>query len=283
MKDYFCGWYFKSQSDEKTLAVIAAYHRSKKSASSSVQLITDNGAWNVDFPYESFRKERRGFEMTVGKNSFGASGMTLDISEPGLTTSGRLGFGGFTPIKYDIMGPFALVPFMECRHSVVSMYHTVNGVITLNGEEFVFDNAHGYIEGDRGRSFPKVYSWTQCVFDGGSLMLSVADIPFGLVRFTGIIGVVYLNGKEYRIATYKGAKAVKIKDGCVTVKQGKMLFTARLVEKHAMDLNAPVNGEMTRTIRESASCRAAYTLEVGGEKLLDLQTDKASFEYEYPE
>lgn len=47
----------------------------------------------------------------------------------------------------------------------------------VNGREYSFRSAWGYWEGDRGRSFPREYVWTQCCFRGGSLMLSVADIP----------------------------------------------------------------------------------------------------------
>ena len=283
MRDYFCGWYFKAQSKEKTLALIAAYHRSKNGASSSVQIITDDGAWNAVYPFEAFRKDKRGFRVSVGGNSFSREGLSLDIDRDGLRASGRLEFGEWTPLKYDVMGPFAFVPFMECRHSVLSMYHTVNGSITLNGEEYVFTDGKGYIEGDRGSSFPSVYSWTQALFDNGSLMLSVAEIPFGPFRFTGVIGAVLIGGREHRVATYLGARAKRIAGGELVIKQGSTLLTAKLIEKRAMDLAAPVKGEMTRTIRESASCRAAYRFEKKGAVLLDEETPRASFEYEYPD
>lgn len=44
------------------------------------------------------------------------------------------------------MGPFALIPFMECRHSVWSMRHFVRGTVIINGEDYVFQNAWGYWE-----------------------------------------------------------------------------------------------------------------------------------------
>ena len=107
------------------------------------------------------------------------------------------------------MGPFHYIPFMQYKHSVISMKHIVNGTLTINNENYVFKNDLGYIEGDRGFSFPKQYAWTHCFFNDGSLMLSVADIPFGLFHFTGSISVILLNDKEYRFATYLGAKAIK--------------------------------------------------------------------------
>ena len=283
MKDEFGGYYFKAQGREKTLAVIAAYHRSGGAETCSVQIISDDGVWSAGYPAGAYRKSKKGFRIRLGENKFTEKGMELNISRPGLEARGRLSFGSFTPIRYDIMGPFCAVPFMECRHTVVSMRHSVNGSIVINGERYIFRDAVGYIEGDRGSSFPKVYSWTQCCFEGGSLMLSVADIPIGPVSFTGIIGVVMLDGREHRIATYLGARAVKIKNGEVTVRQGGTELTARLVEKHARPLAAPVSGSMIRTIHESASCKAYYKLVRKGRVLLELDTDRAAFEYEYPE
>ena len=279
MKNEFGGFYFKARNESQTLAVIAAFHKD----GCSIQIITDSGVWSAPYPAGAYHKTKKGFRIRLGENKFTEKGMELSVHTPSLTAAGRLRFGPFTPIKYDIMGPFCAVPFMECRHTVISMRHRVDGCITINGQRYVFKDSVGYIEGDRGRSFPKVYSWTQCCFDRGSLMLSVADIPIGRIRFTGIIGVVMLDGKEHRIATYLGARPESIKGGKVVVRQGKTTLTAELIEKHARPLAAPVLGEMERVIHESASCKARYTLVKDGETLLDLESSAASFEYEYPE
>lgn len=77
----------------------------------------------------------------------------------------------------------------------------VNGKLLLNGKKYKFDDAVGYWEGDKGRSFPKEYLWTQSSFINGSLMLSVAEIPMLGTHFTGVIGVVFWNGRVYRFAT----------------------------------------------------------------------------------
>ena len=112
-------------------------------------------------------------------------------------------------------------------------------------------------------------------------MLSVADIPLAGFRFTGVIALIRLRGKEYRLATYLGAWAVKIRAGEIVVRQGGDQMTACLMEPSARSLRAPRGGAMTRTIRESAACRAAYRFQRGGKTLLNFETDRASFEYEY--
>ncbi len=173
---------------------------------------------------------------------------------------------------------------MECRNSVFSMTNTVSGCLSINGHAYRFDNDAGYIEGDRGRSFPKVYAWTQCnFFDESpcSIMLSIADIPLGSIHFTEIIGVILWHGKEYRIATYLGAKAAYIGNGKIAVSQGRFKLTATLIKKQDNPLYAPVRGGMKRLIRESLSCTASYSFEEDSKTLFDLKTDRASFKYEF--
>ena len=263
MRKTFCGWYFKCQSDTKTLAVIPAVHGD----SQSVQLITDNGAWN--------------FTKSLEGNVFCKDGMRLNLHGSGILATGELKFTELTPLEYDIMGPFKLVPFMECRHSIVSMRHRVNGEIFINGESYKFDNDSGYIEGDRGCSFPSRYVWTQSFFEGGSLMLSVAEIPFAMRRFTGIICVILWQGRQFRLATYLGARVIKHADNEVVIRQGRYTLSAKLLEKNAQPLKAPMDSAMVRTIHESASCRASYCFKIDGETVFEFETDKASFEYEY--
>ena len=203
------------------------------------------------------------------------------IKSDSLNIEGKLNFESFSPIRYDIMGPFKFIPFMQCRHSVYSMCHKINGEIKVNNQLYKFENGIGYIEGDRGRSFPKHYIWTQCCFGNNSLMLSVADIPFLGIHFTGIIGVLLLGGKEYRIATYLGAKIKQIDENTVSIKQGSFELTAKLLKKNAQPLAAPTNGDMCRTIHESASCEAYYRFCHKNKVLCEFITNKASFEFEF--
>ena len=68
----------------------------------------------IEFPGEDFRQKER--EIIIGKNRFGEKGIRLALQVPGLNIKGKLNFGVLSPLKYDIMGPFSLVPFMECRY-----------------------------------------------------------------------------------------------------------------------------------------------------------------------
>ena len=279
MSSYFCGWYYRCQSNDQTLAIIPSVHKTREANFCTIQLITDTSTFHAQFPYDDFNQD--GDEIRISNNRFGSSGVSLDIHTPGLCVEGAVRFGTFTPIRYDIMGPFQYVPFMQCRHSVYSMRHRVDGEMRINGVPYVFQNAVGYLEGDRGHSFPKEYVWTQCSFPEGALMLSVADIPLGKLHFTGVIGIILLQGREYRLATYLGAKALKIKDGEVVVRQGRFCLTVKRLDLPGHPLQAPVSGAMTRTIHEHPSCRVHYRFTDGDATLLELDAPNAAFEYEY--
>ncbi len=280
MSGYFYGWYLKCQSGRQTLAVIPAVHKAGDNCTCSIQIITDDNAWTIEFDAKEYR--RRGKTIFIGHNRFGEKGIRLAITTSELRIKGELVFGPLSPLKYDIMGPFALLPFMECRHGVWSMKHSVRGNVYINNCKYSFQDACGYWEGDRGRSFPKEYVWTQCCFSEGSLMLSVANIPVAGMYFTGIICVVLWRGKEYRIATYLGAKVVEVQNKTIRIVQGKLELEARLIKTAHRPLNAPVQGEMKRTIHESAACQAFYGFRKAGRTLFAFETDRASFEYEYP-
>ena len=50
------------------------------------------------------------------------------------------------------MGPFRFIPFLQCRHGVVSMSHKTKGSIQINGDSINFHGGRGYAEKDCGCS-----------------------------------------------------------------------------------------------------------------------------------
>lgn len=277
--NYFKGCYFKCSANDKTISFIPAFHRNCRNESTSLQIITDNTAFNI--PFDSLKYRERPLSIEIGNNIFSGRGIKLNIQTNTLSIHGELAFNQLSPIKYDIMGPFQYVPFMQCRHSIYSTKHTINGQININDSKFIFKNGDGYIEGDRGYSFPEKYIWTQCCFKDGSLMLSAASIPLLGTGFTGIIGIIMINKKEYRLATYLGAKIKHIDKDTIIVKQRDYLLSAKLIKKNAHPLYAPVNGKMSRTIHESASCKAYYKFLYKENIICEFISDRASFELEY--
>lgn len=90
----------------------------------------------------------------------------------------------------------------------------------------------------------------------------------------------YWEGKEYRLATYLGARVAVVQEGKLRIVQGNLELEARLLEASERPLKAPDYGDMTRTIHESVSCRVFYRFRKGEHTFFSLETDGASFEYE---
>ncbi|MCL2048784.1 MAG: hypothetical protein FWG87_08660 [Defluviitaleaceae bacterium] len=272
----FEGWYFKHQSGNKSLAVIPG----RAADSAFVLIITNDNSYHVSYPLSEYHKTRHPFSLHVGKNIFTHNGVILNIRRPEITLNGEINYSGITAIKGDIMGPFKFFP-MECRHGIISMRHSLNGDITLNGEQQHFSGGTGYIESDSGKSFPKGYTWVQCNdFSGDcSIMASVARIPFYGLQFWGCICVVWLNGREYRLATYKGVKILRCERGNIELKQGNYRLTVSIDECEGHKLPAPQSGKMSRLIRETLSCPAHFRFMDGDHCLFDGKSENASYEY----
>ncbi len=278
----FQGFYFKQETGDHAVALIAARGRDGSGkAFASIQAVLPYGTFSIPFPPEGVRI---GPDIRFGENSLNASGLSLDLDGGGHSIRGSLSFGPLARPQYDIMGPFKYFPGMECRHHLVSMAHEVRGSLEIDGHVQSYDGASGYIEGDSGRSFPKRYLWTHCFPPPGgprSVMLSVAEIPYLGMRFTGVVGFMLTDGREERIATYLGARVLEVGNGRVTVRQGSDTISVEFDRAGSTSLQAPVDGGMSRAIGESLSGRARYQLVRDGRTVFDFTSNNASFEYEY--
>ena len=281
---YFEGWYFKHQNPQgQTLALIPAFHIDREGRrTASLQVISKDQAWWLEYSETQLKVSQRLFQVQIGQSSFGHQGINLHIQQDNLSLCGSLHYGPFTALRSDIMGPFRFFAGMQCAHGVISMGYSLSGTLELNGERLDFTGGTGYIETDRGRSFPSRYLWTQCVWDGaeqGSLMLAIAAIPLPVGSFTGCICSVLYQGREYRLATYRGARIEAWSPSGAAIRQGRYRLEAELLNEQRQPLRAPVEGRMERTIHESLCAEVRYRFWHGGSLLFQHTDPNASFEY----
>lgn len=310
---YFEGWYLKHQNKGKTIAFIPAVHADKEGNwTASIQVAMDHGAWNFTYPIEMCQIHDDKFQVRIGENLFTEKGVLISIHTEELTVEGKIAYSGFHKIRGDIMGPFRFYPFMQCSHGVLSMAHNLKGSLRVNGKRMDFTGGRGYIETDRGKSFPETYLWTQCGFgkiqetkkkkclrngkrqyalekktkecfqkEMNSIMASVADIPFLGMHFRGCIAAVHYQGREYRMGTYYGARLTEYREGAVTLRQGKLLLKIRKLGEKSHGLRAPYEGSMDRIIKESPACSMEYQLWKGKKQIFHLISEQASYEQEF--
>jgi len=110
-------------------------------------------------------------------------------------------------------------------------------------------------------------------------MLAAATVPLLAGNFTGCICSVFHHDREYRLATYRGAKIEGWSSSGATIRQGRYCLQAELLKEHKQALHAPVDGRMERTIHESLCAEVRYRF-WHGKDLLFQHTDRcASFEH----
>ena len=276
---------------DTSVAFIFGKHAGKCERSSFIQIITRDNSYYMGFDYAAYSRQPRGFGVEIGANKVSEKGLSISINRDGLSVNGRVEFGAFSKVKYNVMGPLNVLPFMECKHCTVSMRHSLSGSIVINGREYNFDGGVGYIEGDRGKSFPQKYFWSQCnVFAAAnppSIFASCAIIPYLGVSFTGTVSVIQFDGREYRLATYLGARVRQFTSNKLVVSQGfggkrKVLEVEALNasgDKSTRPLLAPDKGVMSRTVRESVNMHMRYKFTFGGNTLFDLTSPHSAYEF----
>lgn len=141
------------------------------------------------------------------------------------------------------------------------------GSLNINGKKIDFNKGVGYIEKDWGISFPKDYIWCQgnnFNNSNSSFMISVADIPFKVFNFKGLICDLIVNDKEYKFATYNNSKLIKCdingNDFDITLKKDNYYLEVCSIYNNGSKLYAPVKGKMDKDIIESISSTIRVTL-----------------------
>ena len=294
MKKYFLGWYFKNTNKNSYLAIIPGIAISGKEKHAFIQVITDKESFYVNYDYAEFKHSEKPFFVKIGKSYFSLEKVILDIESCDLKLEGELNYKNHilpktSLLSPSIMGPFSYLPSMQCKHGILSMKHDVEGKITLNNKVMNFKNSNGYIEMDSGRSFPKKYIWLQGNdFKNGnvSLMLAIATIPYLCINFTGLISNLYINGKEYRFATYNNSKIETMKKEknkyFVKLKNSKYKLETTIIAKEGKPLKAPVGGKMKHTIKETLGCVIKIKLRDKKDNLIYSGTSKqGGFEWQY--
>lgn len=277
-KSYFEGWYFKNTNLQKGISFIPGINIDDKETKAFIQIITNNMSYFINYNIDDFKFKSDPFYIQIGNNSFSKEGININIDDKSqkLKIYGNIKYSNSKNINTNvfapnIMGPFSYIPFMECNHAIISMQNSANGYININGEEIYFSDDKGYIEKDWGSSFPKSYLWCQgnnFQKTDASFMISVADVPFKLFTFKGIICDLLINNKEFKFTTYDNTKLLEQKITgnflSVTLKKKSYMLNIKSKYSEGLKLAAPVKGKMTKNICENISALATVTLKKGG-------------------
>jgi tocopherol cyclase len=266
-KNYFEGWYFKhvSRNLEHVYSFIPGISLIKKDPHAFIQIINGiSGETDyITFPADQFTWDKNRLFLKIGDSVFTDRYVDLNIDRDKIKLSGHIDYYNIT--KYPrsltspgIMGWYSFVPYMECKHGVVSVNHDLKGTLTFNGNAADLNDGKGYIEKDWGSSFPEVWIWIQSnnfTNHDTSFFFSLAKIPWLGRFFIGFISFLYLNGRFYLFSTYNKSVINRITHDnssiTLSMKNKNSVLTARVVKNSFGELRAPASGDMSRRIKES--------------------------------
>ena len=266
-RNYFEGWYFKhvSADRKRVWSFIPGISLSKINSHAFIQVLNGRTGKSYVFEYgvDEFSACSKNLDLHLGSSSFNPGGIKLDLNNGSAKISGSIEYSGLEPypssiINPGIMGWYSFVPFMECKHGVVSMHHSLHGGIHVGDSYLDFEDGTGYIEKDWGSSFPDSWAWVHCnTFNASksSFTFSVAKIPWLGSYFIGFISYLNYDGKFINFSTWSRARMEKMvyrdKTLHVRISNARYLLEFSAVNNDAGQLKAPELGSMTRMIKET--------------------------------
>lgn len=263
-KNYFEGWYYKFVSSDQSRAIaiipgVALYDQKDRHA--FIQIIdgVHQHSYYKSFNLDQFHYIKGQLDVSIGNNRFTANSVHLSLEE----MEGDITFPKINPLTSSlfnpgIMGWYSFTPFMQCYHGEVSLYHQLYGQTKGSLGNIDWNHGTGYIEKDWGTSFPKCWIWTHSnnfnSAEPASLMASVAHIPWMGSFFIGFIVLLWLNGKEYRFATYNQSMmkcVVEEDDVKMSFKRKNFQLDIRATRGATAPLRSPILGRMEGKVNES--------------------------------
>lgn len=263
-KDYLFYRFYKMVSEDgKTFVIIPGVIKSKDGIESSfIQFVDEKTGksgyiqYGSDEYYISHDKKA----MKVGSSLFYENAISLKIIENDISIEGRIEFRDGVPINkkrpiQSFLELLSYIPFFECRHNIISIRNTLLGSLTVDGEERVFDDGYGYIEGAGKYTFPKKKLWIQSGFGNNasvmfaaSILFTNAALPFGEISLPCFISCVEINRRTHVFASYTGAH-FRINKYCgngvfIMIEDDKYRMEITYCNGESYTLRAPMEGQM---------------------------------------
>ena len=267
MKNYFEGWYYKhvSQDLNQVYSFIPGISLTEYDPHAFIQVLDGirGNAEYIKYPLNEFIWESKRLYLKIGRSVFTDKYIDLRIENKDLNIEGHLEY--INMVKYPkslfspgIMGWYSFVPFMECKHGIVSVNHDLRGSIRVNEYTVDLNGGKGYIEKDWGSSFPEAWLWIQANnFNdpGTSFGFSVAKIPWRGKFFIGFITFLLFNKRFYIFSTYNKSVIEEINQTNESIdlilRNHDSILKINASKNTFGELRAPASGDMSRRIKES--------------------------------
>lgn len=268
-ENYFEGWYIKSTDKENDLSIalipgVAHFSKDESFVQYNIVYKEQDFSGKITFRRDEFEIVGYPQNIVMPKFVFNEKGVKASLKNKSDHIMLDLDFGLFLPIEQSLYAPSIMGPLeylnMPCSHDIISMKHRVTGTVVINGEKIEIEKGAGYIEKDRGSTFPDKYVWAHsngfAENNDATLFLSVAKVDKGPFSKNGAIAIYHDGEREHRFASYSGS-ILK-----VAVNEDQSGYTVILTDlfkrlevsvslSNARELIAPMNAGMDYPIKET--------------------------------
>lgn len=284
-KNYFEGWFLKvSDNENNCFSFIFGITLNEEDPHSFIQIIDQKQNKVYYFKYKVSEFTYTDNLISIGNNVLSKNCLKLlippfdiDVAIKPTTYLKRRLLGN------SVMSYFKFMP-LPTKHEIIYMEAKVSGTIK-NMNESLDICGTGYMEKDYGTKFPRRWLWIQTnqfTHNDISLVISKADL---LGRISGFFCLLNINGKEYRFATYNGAKIKKRREKNsinLIVKKDVYTLKIRLKKEKGNMIVAPVQkAKMMKRIEESLNSKLFLFLYKNNKLIMKDSSFDVACEYLY--
>lgn len=288
---FFIGWYNKfTLKDNRSCVIIAGFIKDKKKKPFGFIQYFDNQSKTSEyqtFPYEQCKIDYRNQIVALGSNTISLEYIAVNLK--GIDANFRINNAQpytFNRLGKNILGPLHYIPFVECKHAIMTLSSDFTGSITKGLKT---NNVFGtcYQEKDWGKSFPEKYFWVHAnSFDvsNNSFQFAFAKPKWLLLKPTVYIGflktadgLINLNGIGSSKITFKEQSRNHL---IINLKKGYYEINLTLYSGITTSLIAPQKGKMNKEINESLNSKLILNVKnnKSPNKSYYIKTDYASSE-----
>lgn len=218
-----------------------------------------------------------GFLADEGQVRFSKKEVFFDIREDGLEIHGRLYFSHHHGMKKDAMSYCRHLP-LKMKYTLDASYMRVDGVLYVNGGQWIFDDGYGGYGYSYGEDASREYLSLSMIGREESAYLIVSDLRFGLIPFRYVSCQIQTKTAEY---SFLHAEMVHQKRKHLVLKKGNYVVNIHLRDADELERKTLHDGKMERVVSLSLTCHADLVLTKKNEEILSLSSDEATYGYHF--
>lgn len=218
-----------------------------------------------------------GFLVDEGQVRFSKKEVFFDVREADLEIHGRLYFSHHRSMKKDPLSFYRRLP-MKMKYRVDASYMRIDGVLYVNGRQWIFDDGYGGYGHSYGKEAPEEYLFLSIIDREKSVFLVSSMEPLGPFWLRQASLQIQTGMKEY---SFSHMEILHQKRKHLVLKKGSYVVNIHFEDADEIDRKTLIDSKMERTLPICLSCHAELVLTRKGEMVLSLSSDEATYGYHF--